>query len=188
MVRKNKKFSKFIARHKVWLILLIMIIAGLWLWHDHRSKPSTPSSSPTTGASSSDDSTASSTKSQVPASSSANQGGAVDKKGQGVEKPSGSDAATSNSTNITLYSPTATATLHPGDTIIGAAKVEKVEYRLVDDQVGVLAQGDLSVVGGKFSGTISFSHHSNIGKLDIFSFDKNGAEINSISVNLKLGS
>jgi hypothetical protein len=121
-------------------------------------------------------------------SNSASQGGAIDNQGAGTAQTPSSQWTSSESGAITLYSPTASSTLRSGGIISGTAKVGTVQYRLVDDQVGVLAQGSLSVVNGKFSGTLQFTPHSSSGKLSVFSFNGSGAEINRVEINLKLGS
>jgi hypothetical protein len=121
-------------------------------------------------------------------SNSASQGGAIDNQGAGTAQTPSSQWTSSESGAITLYSPTASSTLRSGGIISGTAKVGTVQYRLVDDQVGVLAQGSLSVVNGKFSGTLQFTPHSSSGKLSVFSFNGSGAEINRIEISLKLGS
>lgn len=114
------------------------------------------------------------------------QGGATDNRGSDV-KPT-TDSVSSASGQITLYTPQAGSTLSSGGTISGSAKISAVQYRLVDDSVGVLAQGELKVVNGKYSGTVQFKPRASTGQLDIFSYNQSGAEVNSISISLKLKS
>jgi hypothetical protein len=61
-----------------------------------------------------------------------------------------------------------------------------VQYRIKDPASGVIAQGQLSVVGGTYSGTASFSAQSSSGTLEIFDFNAStGAEENSIKISVK---
>ncbi len=117
-------------------------------------------------------------------SSTTNNGTATDNNGQ---VPSGvsnnpSQWAVSTSGAVTLKSPLKNSTLKSGDTITGAATSSTVQYRLIDDQVGVLAQGAISVVNGSFSASINFKPYASSGRLDIFNIDANGKEINEVQV------
>ena len=79
----------------------------------------------------------------------------------------------------------ANSTFKPGGIISGTAKVSKVWYRLVDNNAGVIAQGQpLNVVGGKFSGKLNFHAYGNSGHLDVYSFNASGAEVNEVRVTL----
>ncbi|HVX58689.1 MAG TPA: hypothetical protein VG964_03045 [Candidatus Saccharimonadales bacterium] len=113
------------------------------------------------------------------------QGGATDTHGQAAPSTPASNWTTSSSGLLTLQSPAANSTLKSGDLLAGTAKVDQIEYRLVDDQVGVLAQGSLSVVSGKFSGKINFSPKASTGQLDVFSYNASGAETNEVQVPVK---
>jgi hypothetical protein len=126
-------------------------------------------------------------------------GGPSSTTGQGVRQTAANDTngqspantlpgqwATSASGLITLRSPVANSTFKSGGIISGTAKVSKVWYRLVDDNAGVISQGaPLNVVGGKFSATLNFHAYGKTGKLDVFSFNSNGAETNEVSVPLR---
>jgi hypothetical protein len=97
-----------------------------------------------------------------------------------------SDWTPSASGVITLQQPIDGATLKTGDTIRGIATVESIQYRLEDNRMGVIAQGNLSVVDGKFSGILQFTPKGTNGTLDIFTFDpSSGAEINHADINVK---
>ncbi len=110
-----------------------------------------------------------------------NQGTATDNQGGASATPE-SQWLVAKSGDITLKQPAANATLKDGAVISGSAKVSQVQYRLIDDQVGLLAQGSLKAVNGNFSGTLHFQPHSSGGRLDIFSYDASDAEINEIQV------
>jgi len=52
--------------------------------------------------------------------------------------------------------------------------------------MGVISQGIIQVVNGKFSATVNFPSHSNSGRLDVYSTDSNGKEINEVQLNVTL--
>jgi hypothetical protein len=155
------------------VIVAIVVIGGTVLWTTkYHNKPDT--NRPHTPV----------------ANSSSNQGGAVDNKG--VTPPANKATDTSKPTSsssgiITLEQPVANAALKSGDIVSGTARVDTIQYRLVDDKAGVLAQGPLSVVDGKFSGTLQFKAFGTTGTLKVFSIDsQSGAEINRIELPIKL--
>lgn len=165
------------------LVIAAAVIGGLVWRHHHQTATNTAG-----GGSSTALTPAHASKPKSNSSSNLAQGGAVDTHGSGVATSPTSSSTSSESGLITVYTPSSGGTLRPGDTISGVAKVSTVRYRLVDDSVGVLAQGSLSVVKGKFSGVIEFQPRSSSGQLDVFSYSSAGAEINSIKVDIKLSS
>ncbi len=113
-----------------------------------------------------------------------NQGTATDNRGQtpgGVSTPS-SQWVQSQSGNITVKQPTVNSVFNSGNVLSGSAKVGQVHYRLIDNNVGVISEGLLSVVNGDFSGTMHFTPISSTGRLDVFSTDPNGKEINEVQI------
>lgn len=99
--------------------------------------------------------------------------------------PPSSDWVTSTSGNITLQQPSPNASIQSGSTISGLAKVSSVQFILTDSKVGLIAQGTLSVINGKFSGIMHFTPHSPTGKLQVFySNPNNGAEEDVINLNV----
>lgn len=116
------------------------------------------------------------------------QGGATDKNGQVPTTGVSTDPSKwskSASGVITVKSPIVNSTLTSGGILTGAASVDEVQYRLIDDKVGVIAQGPISVVDGNFTASISFTTHSDTGRLDVFSTEANGREINSVQLLIK---
>lgn len=117
---------------------------------------------------------------------SSQQGGATDENGKttGTLPPS-SEWASSSSGDITLQQPINNSVLASGDTISGTAKVSTVQFILTDNSVGQIAQGTLSVVNGKFSGTLQFTPHATSGKLQVYYPNpSNGAEEDIININV----
>ncbi|MEK7059513.1 MAG: Gmad2 immunoglobulin-like domain-containing protein [Patescibacteria group bacterium] len=188
MVTSNKKFGRKSPKKTLLVLVAVLITAGAaygaYNYLHNRNQPAAAADAgPTTSAKNN-------AAHKEVASSTFNQGGAVDKKGAATSEDQTTDASkwtVSTSGSITLQQPTADSTLNSGDTIRGTAQVDTVQYRLVDDYSGVLAQGSLSVVGGKFSGTLQFKPYGSTGSLKVFSIDpSSGAEINHADIKLKL--
>lgn len=114
------------------------------------------------------------------------QGGIIDQKGQtGSSLPPSSEWAASASGNIVLQQPVANSVVKSGDTLSGTAKVGSIRFILKDDSVGLIADGSLSVVNGKFSGKLEFTPHSKKGSLEVYYPNpKNGAEEDIVHINV----
>ncbi len=110
--------------------------------------------------------------------------GVVDTQGSKHPDTDSSQWIVSQSGYITVKSPVANTKLSGGSEIIGSAKVAQVNYRLIDNNVGVLTQGTLSVLNGNFSGTLHFQPKGTGGRLDIFSTDAQGVEYNEVQINV----
>jgi len=116
------------------------------------------------------------------------EGTGVDKNGQTPTSKVPTDPSnwsTSENGLITLKLPGNNAILKSGFVIYGSAKVNPVEYRLIDDAVGVISQGPINVLGGNFSASITFTAHTNSGRLDIFNTQSNGKEINELQIPVR---
>lgn len=110
-------------------------------------------------------------------------GGANDTNGSGSSSTPASQWTTSQSGEITVKQPVANDTIQDGAVLSGSAKVGQVYFNLIDDQVGVIAQGSLNVVNGDFSGTLHFTPHSTSGRLDIYSTTTpGGPELNLVEI------
>ncbi len=166
-------------------VAIVLIGAGLAYYvaqQDDASVARTTSKSPTAQDDYSDGA-----ERESSSSNGGSQGGAADTRG--ADAPVTQIGITSESGLITVTEPTKDGLLKNDSIIGGAAKsgIDKVQYRLIDGQVGVLAQGSLSVVDGAFSGKLQFTPRSDSGRLDIFSFDQTGSEVNSVEISVKLG-
>ncbi len=167
--------------------LVVLVVAASYtayaFYHSNRKVATAPDAGPVT-------STKNNAQHKAVSNSSFSQGGAVDQKGASTSGDTATDSSlwiTSTSGNITLQQPTASSVLNTGDTIRGTAKTDTVQYRLVDDSAGVIAQGSLSVVGGKFSGVLQFKAYSSTGALKVFTIDpSSGAEVNHADIKIKL--
>lgn len=169
------------------LALLLIIGGGYAYFHNHGSGASTkivtvgtavaaprttvaPAPSKSTGGES--------------APSARNAGGATDTHGTASPSTSSSQWVSSASGDITVKQPAANAKLQDGSILSGSAKVNEVHYRLIDNTVGKIAEGVLSVSGGNFSGTLHFDPQGTGGRLDVFSTDSQGVEYNEVQINV----
>lgn len=113
---------------------------------------------------------------------SSSDGRAVDTHGQASTSTSSDQWVISKSGNLTVKQPIANGTLKSGGILSGSAKVSEVHYRLIDSLKGVVAQGILSVTDGNFSGTLQFSASATSGRLDVFSTEPDGSEVNEVQI------
>ncbi|HSX42990.1 MAG TPA: hypothetical protein VLF59_02790 [Candidatus Saccharimonadales bacterium] len=111
-------------------------------------------------------------------------GGATDTHGAADTTTDSGKWTVSQTGYITIKSPLADAKLQDGAVLAGSAKVDQVSYRLTDNAVGVVSQGQLNVTDGKFSGTLHFTPKGTGGRLDVFSTDPSGVEYNEVQINV----
>ncbi len=176
----------FLSKKVLLGLLIVLVAGGAWIYHNHNSNPNlaaSKSKSKVTGT------TSKPTPHKVPESTVTNgnrDGGVVDQNGKtsGTLPPS-SQWVLSTSGNITLQLPSPNTTVRSGDTLSGLAKVSSVQFILKDNSVGLIAQGNLKVVDGKFSGILKFTPHSNSGKLEVYYPNpSNGAEEDIVEINV----
>lgn len=171
-----------------WLLVSLLIViagGGYFAWNHYHHKA--PASSPAAYTSGSKVTAAppdnNAQRTPVSQNTATNQGGAVDKNGQSSSTPTDSSQwSTSTSGLLTLKTPVKNANFKSGDSIYGAASSGPVQFRLIDNQVGVIAQGSINVVNGNFSAVASFKAYGSGGRLDVFNTDSNGKEINEVQV------
>lgn len=120
-----------------------------------------------------------------PASTSRNEGVVADTGGNIQSTPTQNQWTSSKDGNITVYSPAKDSKVISGDSVSGASKLTSISFRLIDDVKGVIAQGSLSVVDGKFSGKFNFSTTGTNGRLDIFSVSDDGVESSNIELPVR---
>jgi len=154
------------------LLLLVAAIVGAILYSSHSSSPTSQNlaaknKKPVVQAATSKPQSKKTSGSQ--SQPNLNPGGTVDHNGQvSGGLPPASSWVSSTSGNITLQQPSPKSTVANGDTISGTAKVSNVTFILKDDAVGLIDQGNLNVVNGKFSGLMEFKAHSGSGKLEVY--------------------
>jgi hypothetical protein len=91
----------------------------------------------------------------------------------------------SESGAVTVYSPVDGAMLSSGSILSGAATEPSVYFRLVDNEVGQIAQGMLDVSNGKFSGKLAFISQGTTGVMKVFTINSDGSEVNLVKINVK---
>jgi len=160
-------------------LIIILLAYGLFNhFYLNRKSTYTPQTSVSGPASATGPKTANST--------SRDQSLATDNQGATPSSSTNSSQWTvSTSGLVTVKQPASNSLLKSGDSLFGSAKVSQVQYRLIDNQVGVLAQGPLNVVDGNFSATLHFRAVANTGRLDVFSFDSQGAEVNEVQIPVR---
>ena len=182
----SKSQKSFKKRSVVAAVLLLLVILGGAYWWYYLRTPSTlvvTKSGNFTGNSQPTSSATNPAPQKQPTSNTGHSiGSATDTNGQATTSTNPSQWVTSTSGNITVEQPVANASVRSGDTLSGTAKVSTVSFRLVDNSVGVVAEGNLNVVNGKFSGKLDFTAHSSGGQLDVFSTGPNGVEVNEIQI------
>ncbi|HUB93402.1 MAG TPA: Gmad2 immunoglobulin-like domain-containing protein [Verrucomicrobiae bacterium] len=194
MVKKRSNHTVF---KPLVITLAILVIGGLGFWGYRLisgpkkpqtravvtvGKPVTPppksSPSPSTPSTNGQPSETNQTKPN------SNPSGATDNGGTDIPNTPSSQWTTSATGYITVKSPVANSTIQDGVTLAGSAKVSQVSWRLIDNDVGVIAQGQLSVVSGNFSGTLHFKSQGTGGRLDVYSTNSQGVEYNEVQINV----
>lgn len=112
-------------------------------------------------------------------------GGIVDNNGSLSTSTNTSNPIVSKSGQISVYSPTNNSIISNGTELSGASTLSVVSYRILDNVSGQIARGELNVVGGKFSGKISFATSSPDGRLDIFGTNPDGSEFSNIEIPIR---
>lgn len=115
------------------------------------------------------------------------QGGAIDNKGEAPSSPSGGGATiTSDSGVITVKGIAANSLLSNGDALYGTSTSQGVvNFRVIDEEVGMVAQGTLQIVNGSFSGKLAFTPHANTGRLDVYTTNSMGEEENNLEIPVR---
>lgn len=106
----------------------------------------------------------------------------IDNQGSIDNTPDESSWTSSSTGEITLYSPSDNQRLENGSLISGETTLSDVYFRIIDNVSGVISEGKLSVVSGKFSGNVSFSTSATEGRLDVYSTRSDGAEFSNIEI------
>lgn len=106
----------------------------------------------------------------------------TDSQGDIDKTPDESQWNSSSTGEITLYSPYKNEILKNDSVISGETTLSDVYFRIIDNVSGVISEGKLSVVSGKFSGRVNFSSTATEGRLDIYSTRSDGAEFSNIEV------
>lgn len=184
---KRKQSSQRNRRKMAMYGLLLLLMAGIvWLaWHHYRPKPKV-SPVPTPTITSLPTTSSGSPEKNVSTPGGNNSGNATDNNGQ-ANSPvttSPSQWTQSQSGVIVVKQPGANSKISSGALLFGTAKASKVQYRLIDNQTGVISQGFINVVNNNFSANLNFTSHGSSGRLDVFTADDNGVESNEVQIGV----
>jgi hypothetical protein len=189
-----KKSHRKLRKFSLALIAAIIIVIVLWLTNVihtfHNTAVVRPPSAPIkllkTSSNSINPATNSGTKVPSNSPTTFTQGTDTDNSGQIPSSVSNDSSSwsTSSSGVITVETPIQNSTFESGGTVAGTASVKQVQYTLIDNQSGVISQGFINVINNKFSASINFNSQSNSGRLDVFSTDADGREVNEVQLNV----
>lgn len=111
------------------------------------------------------------------------EAGASDTSGQSSSNTS--SPRTSSTGEITVYLPLDNAPVKSGQEISGTSTLAQVSYRVVDSISGVIGEGALNVVNGKFSGTLSVKSNATEGRIDVFGTRSDLTEFSNIKIPVR---
>lgn len=114
-----------------------------------------------------------------------NEGTVADTNGTVISNTNASQYIKSNGGVIIVHEPLTNSQLKKGSQLVGESTADEVSFRLIDNITGVIAQGNLKVVSGKFSGTFDFSTTATEGRLDLFTATPDGVESNNIYIPVR---
>ena len=85
----------------------------------------------------------------------------------------------------TVYVPENGSVIASGSSISGITDNDNVYFRLIDDKIGLIGEGQLPINDGKFSGTLNIESQGSEGRLDIFSRKPDGVEFSNVSLDVR---
>lgn len=91
----------------------------------------------------------------------------------------------SKSGEITIHNPTKNKKLTTGTEISGTSILKMVSFRVIDNVSGVISQGEIQVVNGKFSGILTFTTTATEGRVDVYASKDDGQEYSNVEVPIK---
>ena len=122
---------------------------------------------------------------RVPTSTLKQEGTMEDSNGAVSTTPPENQWKTSVDKAITVFSPSTDASFKTGSQVSGKSVYPVVSFRLIDDVQGVLSQGNIKVVNGKYAGVLNFSTQGKLGRLDIFSTSSDGTEKSNVEIQIR---
>lgn len=174
--RPIKKSLLYIAAIIVILFLYILVALASHVW------PFVANGQPTTNQITNKDST-------PPANPDANiSNSATDTLGSIPTQQAPSSSMWTKSkdgSSIVVMSPVSKGLVKSGDSIYGTAESDKVFYELEDDVSGIILQGEVSVVDGRFSIKLNFSTSGTNGRINIYNQVADGTESNNVSIDVR---
>lgn len=192
-MKKYQNSSSHVSRHSgrkgFWVIVIIAVVlmggvAGAIAYHKHKQPEAKTTSTSKTAQNDYSDG-----DNRTPQEGSGNaQGGATDNKGDDTPTTPNSPSTSSANGVITVAGLAQDSQVGSGDVLHGTVTdktLTQVQFRIIDDSVGVVGQGQLAVVNGSFSGTLSFTSRSGTGRVDVYSFDSMSSEINTVEIPVR---
>jgi len=108
-----------------------------------------------------------------------------DQRGVASTKTNPNNWVTSTSGEITLHSPAKNDLVKTGIEVSGTSTLNNVSYRVIDNVSGVIAEGELIVVNGKFAGILNFNTSATEGRFDLFGTKYDGVEFSNIETPIR---
>jgi len=182
MLTRKKNHSRKLVIAAL-LLGVVLVLGGLLYLRKRNSPKISPQPTPTINKLPTQPA-ANNGEKDVTAKPTKNDGTATDNQGQ-VTSPISTNSSQwlrSASGVITVKQPISGSIIKSGVELVGTAQASKVQYRLVDNQVGVISQGFINVVSGNFSANLSFQSRSSTGRLDVFTANDNGVESNEVQI------
>lgn len=110
-----------------------------------------------------------------------------------VEDQNGASSGSSNSSSwvsspggeITSHSPVPNSVIKTGAIISGTSTLPRVNFRLIDNVSGVIAEGSISVVGGNFSGKLNYNTSASEGRIDLYGAKNDGTEYGNVEIPVR---
>lgn len=115
----------------------------------------------------------------------AGSGDVLDRNGLIAPDVDMSNPTTSATGEISVFKPGTNTTISDGAVLAGQSTLSKIAYRLIDSVSGVIANGELNVVDGKFSGIIKFTTAASEGRIDIFGTKSDLSEFSNIEIPVR---
>lgn len=185
IIDKIKSMKKVPKKVVITLVCLVVVVGGVYIyWQSHRLKSDAVTSS--SAASAQNDYKGDDRHTDDGQTDPVKQGGAVDNNGDTSSSSDTSKEIMSASGLLSVISPASGDTISTGATLRGTAKnSSEVQYRIIDNTVGVIGQGALKVVNGRYSGTLQFTPQASSGRIDIFTYNSNYQEQNNVQVQVQ---
>ncbi len=183
---KKSKNKKILA---VCLVIAVGLVAGVFLYKKNKdNQPVVDTSSKTTSTAPTAQSDFTGGNDRDPGNTDGEDDGSgivEDANGDISNTPSRSGWTTSKSGEVTVYGPVSNGSLKSGDMLTGKTSAKTVNFRLIDDISGVISEGQLNVVSGKFSGKFNFKTRADQGRLDVFLTKSDGTEYGNVELTVR---
>jgi hypothetical protein len=85
---------------------------------------------------------------------------------------------------VVVQNPIIDQTIKPDAILSGTSSANTLQYRLIDDDTGIISEGSIDVKDGKFSVSMSFKSHASTGRLDVFTVNSSGVEEDEVQIKV----